>query len=424
MCARAMASTATVPTVSVRRKALIAGPFHDYVWVILAPLAAWLALAALWRWSGLSDFTLYAILFAFIVTGHHMPGWLRAFGEPDVYERHKARLWVSLLFVPALVIVPTAYGFGFLALCIAAAFDLWHVAMQQHGFGRIYAAKNGEVDRFSARLDLACVLVWYATVVMWSDSWMQGIAAAFRRAGVPVFSSLEPELWRAVRWGALLLSCALLAAYAARGLALWRRKRTIASHKHALHAAAFAVLAFSYQDTSWYRAQSVQNLFHAVQYFFLVWVFGHLSVQRDPRRPLAFYRAFFAKRRGIVVFTLAVGLYGLGAWALTSSNYRLSGWSEERMAQVIGSVGIASLLLHFYVDAFIWKVRGRDVRRTLDIQAGTSSDSGRARSPHAPHLRGAVHALAYFGVPVALVAFLGAGRRARSPAEELHPLAV
>ncbi len=414
-----MSSTVSVSTLSPARKPWIAGPIPDTTWVVLAPVVAWLALAALWRFSGLSDFSLYAILFAFIVTGHHMPGWLRAFGEPDVYERHKARLWVSLLFVPALVIIPTAYGFGFLALCVAASFDLWHVAMQQHGFGRIYAAKRGEVDRFSARLDLACVLVWYATVVMWSDSWMQGIAAAFRRAGLPLFSALDPELWRALRWTALCASLALLAAYAARSFVLWRSSRAVALHKHALHAVAFAVLALSYQDSSWYRAQSVQNAFHALQYFFLVWVFGHLSVHRDPRRPRAFYRALFTRRRGIALFVLAVALYGFGAWALTSSNYRLSGWSVERAAQVIGSIGIASLLLHFYVDAFIWKVRGREVRRTLDIQAGAETAARRSS-----HLRGALHALAYFGLPIAVIALLGAGRRAGSQAENLRHLAA
>jgi hypothetical protein len=88
---------------------------------------------AVWNWSRLSDLQIYAILFAFIVTGHHLPGWFRAFGEPAVYQRYRARLWVSLAAVPVLVILPTAYGLGAVALTVAALFDLWHVAMQQHG---------------------------------------------------------------------------------------------------------------------------------------------------------------------------------------------------------------------------------------------------------------------------------------------------
>ena len=33
------------------------------------------------------------------------------------------------------------------------------------------------------------------------------------------------------------------------------------------------MLIWTYQFPSWYRAQSVQNLFHASQYFFMVWVY-------------------------------------------------------------------------------------------------------------------------------------------------------
>lgn len=412
-------SRATASALSPTRRAWIAGLVPDCAWVILAPLLAWGLLQTLWRFAGLSDLTLYALLFALIVTGHHMPGWLRAFGEPEVYGRHKARLWTALLCVPALVVGPTACGYGALALSVAAAFDLWHVARQQHGFGRIYAAKRGEVDRLSARLDLACVLVWYGTAVLWSDAWMQGLAAAFRRAGLPLLSRISPGAWGALELLALAASLALLAAYVARACTLWRRTGAVALHKHALHAAFFAVIALSYQDPSWYRAQSVQNLFHAVQYFFLVWIYGRLSLRRDPRRPRAFYRALFGARPGILLFALAVGLYGLGAWTLSSSSYRFEGWSEERAAQLIGSLGIASLLLHFYVDAFIWKVRARDVRRTLDLAAGAE-----AREPRPPRLAGALHAFSYFGAPTLALALLGAARAAPAPGETLRLLAA
>ena len=136
--------------------AYIAGRVPDNIWIILCPVLALLVMQALWKWSGLSDLAIFSILFGLIVTGHHMPGWIRAFGEPEVYRRHKGRLWVSVVAIPALVILPTAFGLGAVALTIAATFDLWHVAMQQHGFGRIYAAKAGDRDRRSARLDLAC----------------------------------------------------------------------------------------------------------------------------------------------------------------------------------------------------------------------------------------------------------------------------
>ena len=100
---------ATTPTAPATP--YISGRLVDHLWIILCPLLALGAMHVLWRASGLSDRALYAILFAVIVTGHHMPGWLRAFGEPSVYERHKARLWVSLAAVPEnAIICPQRFG--------------------------------------------------------------------------------------------------------------------------------------------------------------------------------------------------------------------------------------------------------------------------------------------------------------------------
>jgi len=377
---------------------------------------------ALWKWSGLSDIAIFSVLFGLIVTGHHMPGWIRAFGEPEVYRRHKGRLWVSVFAIPALVILPTAAGLGAVALTIAASFDLWHVAMQQHGFGRIYAAKAGDRDRRSARLDLACALVWYATVVAWSDSWMQAIARSFRKAGLPLFDLLNPRSWVVVKWAFLGLSGALLVAYLANAVRLWRLHGVSTPQKHLLHLVAFAVLVWSYQSPSWYRANSVQNLFHAMQYFFMVWIYGNLSIRRDSTRPGSFYRALFGRRTGILFFAGLIGLYGLAAIALSSSGYRLTGVDAERTAQVIGSIGIASLLLHFYVDSFIWKVRSKEVRQALAIPEAAAAPSPQPIVP-APQWRGAVHALAYFGIPALAIVVLGARGRMVSGEQERSAIA-
>lgn len=407
----------------------IAGRVSDNFWIILSPVVALLAMFAAWRFSGLSDLAVFSILFGLIVTGHHMPGWIRAFGEPAVYEKHKARLWVSLLAVPALVILPAVFGLGVIGLTIAAAFDLWHVAMQQHGFGRIYAAKAGDVGRRSAKLDLICILTWYVTVVAWSDSWMEGIARSFRKAGLPIFDGLTPAGWSAVKWGLLVVSGLLLASYILNAVSVWREKQILTPNKHLLHLAAFSVLIWSYQDPSWYRAQSVQNLFHASQYFFMVWIYGNLSIRRDATRPGGFYRALFQTRRGVLLFAALVALYGVGAYFLFSSGYRLVGGDAERTMQIVGSVALTSLLLHYYVDSFIWKVRSKEVRAALAIREGTPGGAPNPIGPEAvaasnlPWIRQAVHAVAYFGIPILLIGLVGAGNRNVSRDREMRQMA-
>ena len=115
------------------------------------------------------------------------------------------------------------------------------------------------------------------------------------------------------------------------------------------------------------------------------------------------------------VFAGMIGLYGLGALALSSSGYRLTGTDAERTAQVIGSIGIASLLLHFYVDSFIWKVRSKEVRKALAIPEGGTASAPEPVAPAPSQWRGAVHALAYFGIPALAIGVLGVRGRTVSP---------
>jgi tetratricopeptide (TPR) repeat protein len=73
------------------------------------------------------------------------------------------------------------------------------------------------------------------------------------------------------------------------------------------------------------------------------------------------------------------------------------------------------------VDSFIWKVRSRSVRTTLAIQQGSNEEPvAQLREPVA---RGFAHALAYFGIPLALISLLGASNRAIPASRELRSLA-
>jgi tetratricopeptide (TPR) repeat protein len=262
--------------------------------------------------------------------------------------------------------------------------------------------------------------------VAWSDSWMEGIARSFRKAGLPIFDRVNAGAWAGVKWGLLGVSVLLLVAYVANAIAVWREKRIATPNKHLLHLAAFSVLIWSYQYSSWFRAQSVQNLFHASQYFFMVWIYGNLSIRRDATRPGGLYRALFRTRKGTLLFATLVALYGFGAYLLYSSGYRLMGGDAERTVQVIGSIGLTSLLLHFYVDSFIWKVRSKEVRDTLAIRADGGVGSPQPVAPaavKAPAVRQALHAAAYFGLPVLLVAMIGAGNRKVPADREISQIA-
>ncbi len=395
----------------------IRGPLTDLGWVILCPALALGALHLVWGSAALSDRAVYALMLAFIVTGHHLPGWLRAFGEPEIYRRYGARLWTSFIAVPLLVMGFALAHVGVVGVAIATTYDLWHVSAQQHGVGRIYAAKAGDLERGSARLDVWCVVTWYVTAVFWSDSWMGGLARAVRLTGWPVFDAVTPGLWHDVQVAALVFSGVLLFAYVTSSVRIWRRTGQVAWLKHAAHAVALTVVGYSYQDPNWFRAQSAQSVFHAVQYFFLVWVFAHGALRQRPFAHRGFYRYLFGDGSAISRYALVIGLYGVGGYilanwqfglhsgALTSADIPLTaaGWSAEHGIEVLGAIGLTSVLLHYYADAFIWKVRSRPVRETLEVagEAGLRPDG-----PESVR-RGVAHALLYFGV-AALVFLVGA----------------
>src|SRR6185369_16165404 len=74
-------------------------------------------------------------------------------------------------------------------------------------------------------------------------------------------------------------------------------------------------------------------------------------------------------------------------------------------------------------DSFIWKVRSRDVRTALGISEKTSSAPAPVAALREPAAKGAAHAIAYFGLPLAFVAVLGARSRNVPPGSEIASLA-
>ena len=97
----------------------------------------------------------------------------------------------------------------------------------------------------------------------------------------------------------------------------------------------------------------------------MVWVYGNVPIRRDATRPDHLYRALFQTKKGTLLFGGFVLTVGDRSVLLYSSGYRMVGGDAERTVQVIGSIGLTPLLLHFYLDSFNWKGgRRKSVRRS------------------------------------------------------------
>src|SRR5262245_27074892 len=167
------------------RQVWIISPVADLAFIILAPLAilpaTWLLVQTVW-----TPETLFLITFCFASLGHHLPGYLRAYGDRELFARHRWRLIVA---PPACLVVAFAclvwwrlHSFELLLM----GWSTWHILMQTYGFLRIDAVRAGADDRSSARSDWFLCLLVFAAGFVFSDSRMFGLAESLWLAGLPV----------------------------------------------------------------------------------------------------------------------------------------------------------------------------------------------------------------------------------------------
>ena len=148
------------------------------------------------RWLSAEEISLAAIAFGSL--GHHLPGFMRAYGDRDLFARYRLRFLLvpllvfgmALLFSPPSV-VRSALNLSWTHLhgleIVLLVWGTWHGLMQTYGFMRIYDVRMGVNDRWTAWLDhLLCLSVFVAGVAF-SDSRMFGVADAMWQTGLPLF---------------------------------------------------------------------------------------------------------------------------------------------------------------------------------------------------------------------------------------------
>lgn len=418
-------SASSAPT-STRPRTWIVSPAWDLLYLVLTPLLIVPAvLVALRAW--LTTEQVYLAVISFASLGHHLPGFMRAYGDQGLFQRYRWRfllapplvVGLALLFTPPPA-VARSLGLPWTHLhgleLILAVWGTWHGLMQTYGFMRIYDLRRGENDRRTARLDQALCVAIFAAGVVFSDTRMFGLAGAMWQAGLPIFG---PEALAASRWVVGAASAGVLLAYAVNAVARTRRGAPINGVKLLL----VGVTGWFW----WYCGRLSTNLligvamfeiYHAVQYNAIVWIYNRrlLETARDRFGPLAF---LFRDRLSML------GAY-LGAIAAYSSIRFFTASSDDRMfsgdlagaQQWLIALFVASSMLHFYYDGFIWKVSEKKTRDTLVDEAartGPTLERNAAAVLHAG--KWAVLAMIAAMLVMAERQYSGAGAEARQAAE-------
>ncbi len=310
------------------------------------------------RWTAQD---IYLFVAAFGAMGHHLPGMIRAYGDPSLFERFRTRFIFAPIAIVGICALCSVWGVKAMEV-VAFVWGIWHGMMQTYGFARIYDSKaSGALAARRARADFLFCLTWFAAGVVLSPMRMRTFLDLFYESGGPAFSANTLE---AVRIAMLAAVGLVTLVFAWQHVTDWRRGRGLSGIKLLLLATSLAFW--------WYCNNGVANIlvgialfevFHDVQYLSIVWLYNQNRVERDPG--IGGFLRFVFRRSGSLV-GLYVGLvFAYGAIALLAG-----GVPSPLLKQVLLGVVTASAILHFYYDGFIWKVRESSTRQSLGIDPG------------------------------------------------------
>lgn len=384
----------SAPIAVNREQKWIISPAADLVFFVGTPLLCLVPMMAL-REVLDSQVILFFIM-SFFAMGHHLPGFMRAYGDPELFQTFKEKFLVApviVLFVVALAQFNTLHGLFLMVLL----WEIWHLFMQHYGIMRIYDGKNKIFAKWNARWDWLLTMSAFVTVVVYSPEYFYRILDHNQSVGLPFLSADQLLFIKE-----LLFYATVTIAGCYVGNLLWRLTtgQKVSAPKVAVMATTIFLIYFGWiyiQDlTIGYAAFAA---FHDIQYFAIVWVYNNNLVKRQSNTS-RLLRAFFTSRSLpiLIGYVLICFIYG-------TVNYSLNWFDRATWVKAIEVVVITSTLLHYYFDGFIWKMRDKRNQANLEIEGESGWDKIGARADGlvtrlGSYINEAGRQLLYFAVPV------------------------
>ncbi len=348
--------------------AWILSTWQDLVLIIATPAFIVPVVLLLQANISRSSLEMLAILVAgFGALGHHLPGMIRAYGDPELFARFKIRFIVAPLFLLA-VCIPLSQNNLSGMLLILLLWGYWHGLMQVYGFARIYDVKVGSTAAVTANLDWLMCLSWFSAGLVFSDARMAYFLDTLYTGGGP----LVPQAF--VHGARLLVGTVtgvISVCFLVNYVWQWRWGQRPNPNKLLMLASGIGFW--------WFAMVTIQNvllgiaifeIFHDVQYLAIVWIYNRRRVDRASGMG-AVMRFLF--RRSTVMISLYIALvsaYGFISIIVAAAP------SEDIRKMLTGFIW-ASTILHFYYDGFIWKVREKTMREGLGLIGGESDARSR-----------------------------------------------
>ena len=349
-----VAPTASVPVPAASE--YIVGPAYDCTFFLLPPTFA-LCLGILIADSGFAnrDFAFYdhdvtwsGLLIGIIIHAHLFAVFFRSHGNAAIRTLHPYRF---LLVPVVLYLAMVSSAWVLVSVSVLATFwDVYHSALQTFGFARIYDRKAGNDPLVGRRLDWYLNQLLYVGPILAGATMMDHVEdfLEYEQLGATFFTSIPGFMATNqgyVTWSILASGAGFLAYYVWAQLQLRRHGYNVSMQKVYLLVSTGTVSIFTWGFNTFGEAFLIMNLFHAIQYFGIVWAFEQknlMTLFRVDRLP-------FGRLLTAVLFLGITGAYGFWVEAVDTG------------IEALWAITLVVSIMHFWYDGFVWSVRKQQV---------------------------------------------------------------
>ncbi len=334
----------------------IVSPRYDLTFFLLPPALALIVGAAI---SGTTfsdgevellgeEFSWASLLIGVFIHAHLVAVFFRSHGDPQIRRLYPARfLAVPVVLYAAMLASPWVL----ISVSVLATFwDVYHSGMQTFGFARIYDMKAGNDRDAGRRLDQLLNQLLYAGPILGGVTMIDHFEdfEEFEEVGATMFNAVPAfmegnQAW--FTWSLVALGTAFLGYYVLAYARLQRQGYRVSMQKTWLLASTGACSIYTWGFNSFGEAFFIMNLFHALQYFGIVW----WSEKGNMARLFRLQGRRLAQPMTLALFVGLTAAYGLGVQVMDTSLTAL--WALTLVVSV----------MHFWYDGFIWSVRRQQV---------------------------------------------------------------
>jgi Tfp pilus assembly protein PilF len=377
----------------------IIGAWQDLALFVLSPV--WV-IPLLWLAKSRFDANGFgAALLAIGATGHHLPGFIRAYTDPSLFRRFRTRFIAAPLFFLAVYVAFFTLHLESLKL-ILILWGTWHGAMQVNGFLRIYDAKAKSFSAVTSWLDRLMCLAWFGGALLYSARLVSVFSHLFNAGG----GAIAPGAFVAFRQAWMALMVGVTAAFAVNAWQKVRAGSAPSPVKLLLMASSVALWWFAMIEVnSVLVGLLLFEIVHDLQYNALVWVYNKRRVSEGMTASKVEKFLFQPRVWRAVFYVALIAAYGSIADVFGYANVQAPSALQVGVNAVSFWTGLfmVSTFLHFYFDGFIWQVRDTNFREGLGIGGRGASTPQAVRSSSRWLVPG--WKWAFFLVPAAVLGF-------------------